>query len=89
MMEAGLEDEVRGLLAAGIPRGGTAMQAIGYKEIAAYLDGTCTRDEAVARIKTASRHYAKRQLTWFRWQLDCTPVDMENKPLECILGSLR
>ena len=80
MMEAGLEDEVRGLLAAGIPRGGTAMQAIGYKEIAAYLDGTCTRDEAVARIKTASRHYAKRQLTWFRRERNVQWIELSEHP---------
>ncbi|MBR2738924.1 MAG: tRNA (adenosine(37)-N6)-dimethylallyltransferase MiaA [Lachnospiraceae bacterium] len=80
MMEAGLEEEVRGLLAAGVPRGGTAMQAIGYKEIAAYLDGSCTRDEAVGRIKTASRHYAKRQLTWFRRERNVQWIELSEHP---------
>ncbi|WP_080797360.1 tRNA (adenosine(37)-N6)-dimethylallyltransferase MiaA [Arabiibacter massiliensis] len=66
MMEAGLADEVRGLLARGFREGITAPQAIGYKEIAAALDGETTLDEAVQRIKTATHRYAKRQRTWFR-----------------------
>ena len=66
MMEQGLEAEVRGLLDRGIDPNTTAMQAIGYKELAAALRGECSVDQAVARIKQASRNYAKRQLTWFR-----------------------
>lgn len=66
MMEQGLLEEVRGLLARGVPRTATAMQAIGYKELAAYLDGLCTLPEAVETIKRETRRYAKRQLTWFR-----------------------
>lgn len=66
MMEQGLLDEVQSLLKQGVPSDGTAMQAIGYKELVAYINGTCTREEAVETIKRESRHYAKRQLTWFR-----------------------
>lgn len=66
MMDAGLEDEVRRLLSAGVGRGVQAMQGIGYKETAAYLAGETTRAEAVAAIKKATRHFAKRQLTWYR-----------------------
>ena len=66
MAEQGLFDEVRALLRAGVPRESTALQAIGYKECLAYLDGAATRDEAVAEIKLRSRQYAKRQLTWLR-----------------------
>lgn len=66
MMEAGLLDEVRRLLARGIGGDTTAMQAIGYKELAQALRGEITLDEAVRRIKLGTRHYAKRQLTWFR-----------------------
>ncbi|MDR1796000.1 MAG: tRNA (adenosine(37)-N6)-dimethylallyltransferase MiaA [Clostridiales Family XIII bacterium] len=62
----GLVGEVRGLLADGVGRGTTAMQGIGYKEIAAYLGGECTQGEAVTRIKYATHHLAKRQETWFR-----------------------
>lgn len=66
MMQRGLEREVRGLLAGGLPPGCTAMQAIGYKEIAAaILDGRPAADGA-AEVKLRSRQYAKRQLTWFR-----------------------
>ncbi len=64
MMAAGLEAEARALYEknnAGI----TASQAIGYKELFEYFKGNCTREEAIERIKTASRNYAKRQMTWF------------------------
>lgn len=66
MVEAGLVDEVRGLLDAGLREGVTAPQAIGYKEIVEALEGRRTMDEAVAAIKQATRRYAKRQRTWFR-----------------------
>ena len=66
MLKAGLLEEIRGLLSAGIPKKCTAMQAIGYKEFVAALDGQCTVEEAAAQVQQASRHYAKRQLTWFR-----------------------
>lgn len=66
MVEAGLVDEVRGLLASGFREGVTAPQAIGYKEIVAALEGRCTLEEAVEDIKQATRRYAKRQRTWFR-----------------------
>ncbi len=66
MMAQGLLDEVRCLLAQGISPRATAMQAIGYKECLATLDGAMTETEALAQICQASRRYAKRQLTWFR-----------------------
>ena len=66
MLELGLIDEIRSLLARGIPPKCTAMQAIGYKEFLAALEGQCTFDEAADQVRQASRHYAKRQLTWFR-----------------------
>ena len=66
MMEAGLVDEVRALLQAGVPRDATALQAIGYKELLAALDGGGTVEEAAEEIKLRSRQYAKRQLTWLR-----------------------
>ncbi len=66
MMNRGLAEEVRSLLAEGIPRSCTAMQAIGYKELAGALrDGGDLR-AAAEEIKLRSRQYAKRQLTWFR-----------------------
>lgn len=66
MLEAGLIDEIKGLLASGIPEKCTAMQAIGYKEFVAALDGRCTIEEAAGQVQQSSRRYAKRQLTWFR-----------------------
>ena len=66
MLEAGLTREVESLIEMGVDRNSTSMQAIGYKEIAEYINGEITLDEAVYKIKTGSRHYAKRQLTWFR-----------------------
>ena len=66
MLEQGLVEEIRSLLVRGIPKKATALQAIGYKEFLAALDGQCTLAEAAAQVQQASRHYAKRQLTWFR-----------------------
>ena len=66
MLETGLVDEIRNLLDSGIPEKCTAMQAIGYKEFVAALDGSCTMEEAADEVRKGSRHYAKRQLTWFR-----------------------
>ena len=66
MLQQGLLDEIRELLASGIPKSCTAMQAIGYKEFVAALDGRMTIEEAAEDLKKASRHYAKRQLTWFK-----------------------
>ena len=66
MISAGLEEEVRRLLAGGVARSARAMQGIGYKEMAAYIDGELSLAEAVANIKKATRHFAKRQFTWYR-----------------------
>ena len=66
MAEEGLLEEVQALLAMGLPRNATAMQAIGYKEFLGVLDGTLTEQEALELVKLRSRQYAKRQLTWLR-----------------------
>ena len=66
MLEAGLVEEILSLLASGIPEKCTAMQAIGYKEFVAALDGKCSIEEAADQVRQSSRRYAKRQLTWFR-----------------------
>ena len=66
MVEAGLVDEVRALAEEGLAETLTAMQAIGYKEVVAYLDGALTLDEAIDEVKRRSRRYAKRQLSWLR-----------------------
>ncbi len=66
MIEDGLIGEIKTLLDNGIPATATAMQAIGYKEFIAALEGAVSMQDAVAQVQQASRHYAKRQLTWFR-----------------------
>ena len=66
MLEQGLLAEIQALLNSGIPSKCTAMQAIGYKEFIAALDGRCTIEEAADEVRKSSRHYAKRQMTWFR-----------------------
>ena len=80
MMAAGLEREVRDLLASGVPPAATAMQAIGYKEFAAALRGEEPLAQAVAEVKLRSRQYAKRQLTWFRRTPDIRWVTWEKGP---------
>ena len=66
MLEMGLLEEIRSLLAEGIPEKATALQAIGYKEFVSALAGQQTIEQAASDLKQASRRYAKRQLTWFR-----------------------
>ena len=66
MLEMGLMEEIRSLLDSGIPEKCTAMQSIGYKEFVNALEGREPLSQAAEEVKKASRHYAKRQLTWFR-----------------------
>ena len=66
MFAAGFVDEVRALLDEGLAEGRTAARAIGYPEVAAYLRGELTLDEAVERTVTATRRFARRQDAWFR-----------------------
>ncbi len=99
MMELGLVEEVSGLLARGCTRDMVSMQGLGYKEIIDYLEGRSTLEEAVYRIKRDTRHFAKRQLTWFRrerdviWlekpEVDYDETLIHNLLLEFILSVLR
>ncbi len=75
MLQDGLVEEVRKLREMGYHKGMVSMQGLGYKEILAYLDGECTLEEAVYLIKRDSRHFAKRQLTWFRREKEVIWVD--------------
>ena len=77
MMERGLVDEVAGLRAMGIQRDSTSMQGIGYKQIYGYLDGEYDLEEAVRLIKRDTRHFAKRQLTWFKREKDVIWTDLD------------
>ena len=80
MMEKGLLGEVSALRDAGIQRDSTAMQGIGYKQLYGYLEGEYSLDEAVRLIKRDTRHFAKRQLTWFRREKDVRWVDIDSFP---------
>lgn len=78
MVEKGLVEEVRKLKEMGYQRELVSMQGLGYKEILAYLDGECTLEEAVFLIKRDTRHFAKRQLTWFRRERDVIWIDKKD-----------
>ena len=94
MFAQGLVEEVGRLRKSGAPRRSTAMQAIGYKEVWDALDGLCSMDGARAAVKLGTRHYAKRQLTWFRREkeviwLDKSRFDSEEAILKEMLRILR
>lgn len=88
MLEAGLVDEVRRLMNES-DRAPTAAQAIGYKEIAAALSGRMTMDEAVAKVKQATRNFAKRQLTWFRRDPRTVWIPAQGRTAEEIAGEMQ
>ena len=75
MMEQGLLTEVKTLYDMGCRKDMVSMQGLGYKEILDYLDGSCSLEEAVYVIKRETRHFAKRQLTWFRREKDVIWLD--------------
>lgn len=92
MLQEGLFEEVERLHRQGLfERSPTAAQAIGYKELLGVLHGTCSMDDAVAALKLATRHYAKRQLTWFtarpyvQW-IDADTPDGALRPLSDVLN---
>ncbi|MBQ1919101.1 MAG: tRNA (adenosine(37)-N6)-dimethylallyltransferase MiaA [Selenomonas sp.] len=94
MFAAGLEQEVQRLLKQGITREMQAMQGIGYKETAAYLAGEMSREAAVELIQKSTRHFAKRQLTWYRkmpyihWYMadEMTAAELQRNVLEDLAG---
>lgn len=81
MMDAGLLEEVRSLLPY---RSLSALQTVGYRELFDHLDGKISLDEAIAQIKTNTRHYAKRQLTWFSKDPDIQWIN----PMEILPGAI-
>lgn len=82
MIEQGLVEEVRRLKASGCTGSMVSMQGLGYKEILNYLEGNCTLEEAVYVLKRDTRHFAKRQLTWFRRERDVIWLDRREFPDE-------
>lgn len=95
MLEEGLVDEVRRLKEMGYHKGMVSMQGLGYKEILSYLEGEYPLEEAVRILKRDTRHFAKRQLTWFRREPEVTWVNKdefdydEPKALEYMLNICR
>lgn len=78
MLEAGLVQEVQKLLDMGYSRNLVSMQGLGYKEIAAYLYDECNLEEAVSIIKRDTRHFAKRQITWFKHEKEVQWINYED-----------
>lgn len=91
MVQNGLIDEVKHLKEMGYHRGMVSMQGLGYKEILDYLDDKITLEEAIYRIKRDTRHFAKRQLTWFRRERDVIWVDKSEigSDTEALLSYMR
>jgi tRNA dimethylallyltransferase len=95
MIASGLVDEVRQLIDTyNLTRDMVSMQGLGYKEIAAYLDGEISLDEAVYILKRDTRHFAKRQLTWFKRERDVCRIDKgvytdKSKQMEYITDVLK
>lgn len=77
MIERGLVDEVKRLKAEGCTREMVSMQGLGYKEILDYLTGTCTLEEAIYVLKRDTRHFAKRQITWFKREREVRWLELE------------
>lgn len=94
MIEAGLIDEVRQLAGEGYTKDMVSMQGIGYKEVFDYLEGKQDLFETAERIKKDTRHFAKRQLTWFRREKEVTVINRqdyqnEDEILAFMLGKIR
>ncbi len=95
MMEEGLLEEVRQLKNMGYTRDLVSMQGLGYKELLEYLEGTCSLSDAVYRIKRDTRHFAKRQITWFKREKDVIWIQKkdfdynEKKILNVMLQALK
>lgn len=95
MLKEGLIEEVQALKDKGYTRDMVSMQGLGYKEILDHLNGECTLEEAVYILKRDTRHFAKRQLTWFRREHDVIWIDKpsynydEDKILQAMLSSIR
>ncbi len=77
MMEKGLLEEVRRLEEAGFSSKDVSMQGLGYKQLLQHLEGECSLEDAVSQIKLQTRHFAKRQLTWFKRERNVVWVDMD------------
>ena len=77
MIKEGLVDEVKRLRENGLDESFVSMKGLGYKEILRYLDGVISLDEAIRIIKRDTRHFAKRQLTWFKRERECIWINKD------------
>ena len=77
LIEQGLLEEVEELMRMGLTEDHISMKAIGYKEILAWLDGEMSYEEAVEILKRDTRHFAKRQITWFKRERDVIWIDKD------------
>ena len=84
MVKDGLVEEIKGLLDKGVTFDNQSMQAIGYKEFKDYFDNTKTLEEVIEQIKINTRHFAKRQYTWFNNQMDMEWYDNKDEAIESI-----
>ncbi len=95
MLQEGLIEEVESLQQKGYTKDMVSMQGLGYKEILSYLDGEISLEEAIYMLKRDTRHFAKRQLTWFRRESDVIWIDKkdyerdENKILEAMIQKIK
>ena len=89
MVKDGIVDEARKVYDMKLPKDNTCMQAIGYKEFFPYFEGNLTLDEAIENLKKETRHYAKRQMTWFNNKLKCIKLDGSKSKDELVNEILR
>lgn len=89
MVKDGIVDEAKKVYDMKLPKDNTCMQAIGYKEFFPYFEGNLTLDEAIENLKKETRHYAKRQMTWFNNKLKCIKLDGSKSKDELVNEILR
>lgn len=88
MMEQGLLQEIMTIKDLGYADCTVSMQGLGYKQMLAFLNGECTLEEAVYRIKLETRHFAKRQMTWFRREKDCIFFNLSDMSEDDVLQEM-
>lgn len=89
MVKDGIVEEAKKVYDMKLPKDNTCMQAIGYKEIFPYFEGNLTLEEAIENLKKETRHYAKRQMTWFNNKLKCIKLDGSKSKDELVNEILR
>ena len=90
MFTRGLVDETRRLLESGLAQNPTAMQAIGYRQVVEHLRGERSLPETIELVKTRTRQFAKRQMTWFRGQMRLEWIELKpHDPAEAVVELVR